>query len=237
MANTLGLYGDLDDVELLMDIESSFSLTITAEMSESMLTVGDIHDAVLEKLRVLADGRGGCATAMAFYRLRRALRLEGRAGEIRTDTDLSTGPWPSVRCLSERMRCEFGLKLPGPVTTWQVNLGFVAVLCCIAGLLLTGVPEVQWWMPLMFIGLGALLMRFDPLRLSNEFVTVGQLATRVAKLNPGPLALQGAALRLPDVWDDLVEVLAEHTELPKSEIRPDTLLLQSQADKRGSRSA
>ena len=237
MANTLGLYGDLDDVELLMDIESSFSLTITQEMAESMLTVGDIHDAVIEKLRVIAGSRGGCATAMAFYRLRRALRLEGRAGEIRTDTDLSTGLWPSIRCLSRRMQSEFGLKLPGPVTTWPGNLGFVAVLCGFAGFLLTVFPQVQWWMPLMFIGLGALLMRLDPLRLSNEFATVGQLATRVAKLNPGPLALQGAALRLPDIWDDLVEVLAEHTELPKSEIRPDTLLLQPQADKQGPRSA
>ena len=42
----------------------------------------------------------------------------------------------------------------------------------------------------------------------------------------GALIDQGAALRLSDIWDDLVEVLSEHTELPKSEMRADTLLLQ-----------
>ena len=74
MSNTLGLDDDLDTVEVQLSIEASFDIRLTTEESASCRTVGDIYNILRNRF---PDGPGtqrGCATAMAFYRLRHAFK-------------------------------------------------------------------------------------------------------------------------------------------------------------------
>lgn len=62
----------LDTVELVIEIEARFDIVIADEDAGGLVTVGDVYKYVLDKLnRTEADQR--CPSAVAFYRLRRAL--------------------------------------------------------------------------------------------------------------------------------------------------------------------
>ncbi|WP_395541233.1 hypothetical protein [Neotabrizicola sp. sgz301269] len=45
----IGLYGDLDDVECLEDVERQFSVRFTDEEAEAVTTVGSFYQALLAK--------------------------------------------------------------------------------------------------------------------------------------------------------------------------------------------
>lgn len=232
MTNTLGLDDDLDGVDMVECIEHGFGVTISDETAATLLTVGDIYDTLMRQLGPLGDTAGRCATAMAFYRIRRALRQEGATRAAWIETDLDAGGWPSVRRLSKRLKSEFGLQLPAPTTRWPGAIGVIMVIGGLWGVFgILPISEAHWWVPLVIAGIGAGMVGLDPWRLPADCRTVGQLSAKVARLNRGPLRRQGGTFRLADVWDDLVELLSEHTDLPKSQIRADTWLLQSVADR------
>jgi hypothetical protein len=64
---------DEDAVLIVRDLEASFGLSISDVEATAMQTLGDVYDFV--RLRFLESGVGGqsCASALAFYRLRRGL--------------------------------------------------------------------------------------------------------------------------------------------------------------------
>ena len=47
--NTVGLHGDLDDVELLQEIEELFKIKISDEEAAEVVTVGQLYDLVKAK--------------------------------------------------------------------------------------------------------------------------------------------------------------------------------------------
>lgn len=58
MTNTLGLVGDGDDVDLILDIERAFAVSVSDETS-SWYTVGDVHAALLGRFEAAGDIPGG----------------------------------------------------------------------------------------------------------------------------------------------------------------------------------
>lgn len=44
------MVGNMDDVELLIDVERTFGITITDEVAQSTITVGDLEKAVVAEL-------------------------------------------------------------------------------------------------------------------------------------------------------------------------------------------
>ncbi|MDJ1007359.1 MAG: hypothetical protein QNJ13_05985 [Paracoccaceae bacterium] len=48
--NTIGLRGDLDEVELVVDVERSFKIDITAKEAQTVLTMGDLEAMIRRKL-------------------------------------------------------------------------------------------------------------------------------------------------------------------------------------------
>ena len=76
MPNTLGLDDDLDGVEVVRDLERIFDIKVSNEEAERIFTVGEFHDLLLSKLSPNeADKK--CATAITFYRIRRAQSVLG----------------------------------------------------------------------------------------------------------------------------------------------------------------
>ncbi len=49
--NTIGLYGDMDDVELLIEIEELFGIKISDEEAESTMTAGQLSELVKSKFK------------------------------------------------------------------------------------------------------------------------------------------------------------------------------------------
>ena len=103
------------------------------------------------------------------------------------------------------------------------------MLAGLVWLLLTAVVAPPLWFTGIAVGvLGLSMIRIDPGRLLDDCQTLGGLTRKVAGLNFGHLHDQGAKARDLDIWNALLEVLSEHTILPKAEIRPETLILQKQ---------
>ena len=86
MADTIGLTGDLDDVETLRSVEDLFGMKVTDREAEQTLTVGQLYDLIESK----TGGRTEvCLSQLAFYRLRRAFRELGIAAAVTPATPVS----------------------------------------------------------------------------------------------------------------------------------------------------
>lgn len=73
MSSSLGLQDDLDDIDLIEDVEGAFGFQLSDCDLSHCRTVGDLFELV--KARLPTRGLvGNCATAMTFYRLRRAIQ-------------------------------------------------------------------------------------------------------------------------------------------------------------------
>jgi acyl carrier protein len=72
---TGGIVMGLDSVELVMDVERTFGITIPDADAEKITTVGALHRYVVARLGLeeAATTRSRCPSQVAFYRLRRSL--------------------------------------------------------------------------------------------------------------------------------------------------------------------
>jgi len=61
----------LDIVEFVMEVEEEFKVSISDREAERILTVGQLHAWLVDKLRAIPTGR--CLSSACFYRLRRTL--------------------------------------------------------------------------------------------------------------------------------------------------------------------
>ncbi len=229
MMNTLGLDDELDTVEVLLNLETSFGIRFTDAEASVWRTVGDIYSTL--RFRVLNSGKraGRCATAMTFYRLRRTLSELSIDTRLRPDTPLKKITTLTTRTLFKQLSARSGLRLPRPKVGLWGTLGEWSILAALIGLLMTAVfvPHL-WLVPTLVLGLGITLRWLDPGELPLDCQTLGDLSRKVTGLNFGKLSNEGAELHDQDLWNALVEVLSEDTFLPKLEIRPETLLLQKQ---------
>jgi hypothetical protein len=101
----------MEILELCMEIEDEFEITILDEDAEKLQTVGQTADYLLSRLRVgWRDGVPVCATARAFYRLRaelgnrfnvprRSVRLEQRMGDL-LPNGIERGAWNRIAARS-----------------------------------------------------------------------------------------------------------------------------------------
>src|SRR5262245_25707207 len=116
----------LDTVELVIEVEEEFNIKINDRDAEKVLTVGQLHDYIVERLplnspwKITPAGELAlaepCLTAAAFYRLRRAFaEVSGHAhSAIRPATPIHERiPAWGRRKLWKRARQKLGLKLPG----------------------------------------------------------------------------------------------------------------------------
>jgi hypothetical protein len=233
MSNTIGLDGDLDDVELLRELEAVFDIAISDEEAWLLVTVGDVEALLLRRIPANEADRK-CASAMACYRLRGALERLGHGERLAPVAALPGLARGRVRAKLKRLERESGLRLPAaPATRLGCLMACVVIAAMTAG--------AFWLMPSFpaLIGGGALglfvavvmLRLIDPGRLPDSCATLAGLARVAAVLNHGRLIRAGARHRAEDIWATLLEVLSIY-DLPKAEITRETYLLHSQWRKR-----
>jgi hypothetical protein len=229
MMNALGLDDDLDSVEVVINLETSFSIRFADAEVGAWRTVGDIYSTLRRCVSDSGKRAGRCATAMTFHRLRRALSDLSIDTRLRPDTPVKGITTLSTKALFKQVSASSGLRLPRPRVALWGTLGAWSILASFVGLATTAVFAPHWWpVPMLAAALGIMLHRLDRGELPTDCQTLGDLSRKVTGLNFGKLSNEGAELHDKDLWNALVEVLSEDTFLSKLEIRPDTLLLQKQ---------
>jgi hypothetical protein len=229
MINTLGLDDDLDTVEVVSNLETSFSIRFTDAEISAWRTVGDIYNTLRSRVSDSRKSAGRCATAMTFHRVRRAFYDLSIDTRLRPDTPVKGLTTLTTKALFKQIRARSGLRLPRPRVALWGTLGMWSILASFVGLATAAVVAPQWWLvPMLAAALGITLLRLDPGEVPTDCQSLGDLSRKVTGLNSGKLSNEGAEPNDKDLWNALVEVLSEDTFLPKLEIRPETLLLQKQ---------
>ena len=221
MPTSLGLTGDLDDVECIQDVEEAFGVRFSDDELNRCWTVGDLYKLIEAELP--ADPGDRCATAMCFYRLRRALQ-PAIATKLQPKTPIDALRALSVRKL-HRIIKESGLRPPVRVISlW----GCVALLSIPVLPIATMAYGLSGWVVASSAVVAIALAGIAPIRLPPDLTTFGDLVRIVASRSIGALAEQGARLSRVDAWEAFKDILGEYSLLPKDEITPDTLILAPQ---------
>jgi len=227
----------LDGVELVMEVEEAFAITIADDEASAVRTVGDLHDLVLGKLS--ADPRSHrCASAAAFYRLRRAqvarfghdrrdIRPRGRMDDL-VPVHRRRASW---RVLARDLGWRFPpLRRPGRLEA--VLMPTVVVADVVLALL----PEAGGWgtlgsFLLLYI-LAFLPLLYLVLWLTSPFAvhlpehcrTVRGATLAVLALNPETWA--SASLRPAEVWSILRAVVVEQLGVRPEQVTEDARLVE-----------
>jgi hypothetical protein len=219
----LGLSGDLDDVELVQDVEQAFRVRLPDDELSRCHTVGDLFELVAARLPSRANA-DRCATAMCFYRLRRAVLALAPDVQLHPSTPIEVLQGIPVKSLYRSIEGVGGLRPPLPyISVWG---GFSLLLAVAApiGLLLCGAP---WWAAVLAVPVAITAYRFSPVRLPPQVKIVRDLVECVAARSVATLADQGARLRPAEAWKALQTVCADHAATPAGEIGSSTLLYAS----------
>jgi hypothetical protein len=229
MPTTLGLDDDLDPNEVVADLEVSFGFRFTDAEASACRTVGDIYGIICSHFSRRGDGAGRCATAMVFRHLKRAFSDLSINAKLRPATRFDDFTTLTAKALFKQIRVRTGLRLPRRRFALRGMLGGWCIFAGLIGLLATtGFDSHLWPIPVLTAAAGMILVLLDPGKMPADCQTLGDLSRKLAGLNFGQLSAAGAEARDRDLWNALVEVLSEHSLLPKSEIKPETLLLQKQ---------
>lgn len=229
MQDTLELDDADDGHDLRVAVETAFKIQFSEAEAAGCRTVDDILQVIRSRFLSAGEGAERCVTAMAFYRLRRAVAGLGVRPPLTPDTFLGTLTGLSARKLLKEVGRRSELQVPAWKSTLLGQVGGWTMLAGLTGLLLVAIVAPHLWFACVAMGLlGFVLTRVDPGRLPHDCQTLGELARKIAGLNFGTLHAQGAKPRDQDLWDALVEVLSEHTVLPKADIHPGTMILRKQ---------
>lgn len=220
MPSSLGLVGDLDDAKMLEDVEAAFGFRVSNEELVHCWTVGDLFELI--DARLPSEGSAGsCATAMCFYRLRRAIQPRLAIG-LRPSTPIGELQRLSVREVHRIIKEGCGLRPPPPtLSLWG----------CIALVLVPALPlgalalELGWWAAAASAIVPVAGYRLAPIRHPESVQTFGDLVRQVSSRSMGALSRQGARMRTPEAWEAFRDILSDHTALPKDMITPETLIL------------
>ena len=218
MASSLGLIGDLDDVDLIEDLAQAFDVPLSDDDLKRVRTVGDIYELIESELP--ESTAGSCATAMCFYRLRRALQPRIKT-TLRPQSEIKELETLAVRDLRKIIEGECGLRAPPP---------YISLLGCIALALTVVLPLSSYWLGLpWWVAIASALFAFglfqvSPMHLPPGVATFGDLVHEVSSRSIGTLSQQGARLGPNEAWSAFKDVVSGHSSIPKDEITPETII-------------
>jgi hypothetical protein len=238
MVNSLGLDDDLDSVEIVKLVELAFDIRIANEEAEAITNVGELYDLLLKKIP-RDEANRKCASAMAFYRLRRALVDLRTADKLTPGSDMTSRSSVYAKPLFRELEARTGLNMPRPAFSWVGKTGgWIALAWLIAALVdaslfvmhgaIPGSLSLFCWSALPAAYLFA---QFDPGRLPKDCPTLGALAKKVAALSYGKLVKAGANASDSAIWTAMLEVLSSFNGFPADQITRETLFLESQQRK------
>lgn len=206
-ANTLGMVGDGDELYLIRRIEGAFAVKFGDGELRRFLTVGDLFDVLSRRLGATHKRRSVCLSAVAFYRLRRALVQCGSSKRAAIATDLNAmlgrkglgQKWADVTAAAS-------LKLPPlELTDGSSRLQQIVMTA--------GAAMSLWywsfWPIALAITCSVLLGTILPRQNPKPYSTLGGLTEHVRTFNFGAISREYGVVHPTDVWNSLQVVLRE----------------------------
>lgn len=188
----------LDSVEILVNVENAFGITISNYEAEKIATVGDIHNLVWRTLQGRQSMR--CKTQQLFHKLRYTLATKFNVPKEVIELDASLNeifPAANRRMLYRKLEKELQLKLPLLVLppAWVVMLLITGVVLIIGigvvALVLVLRLHYTRWLYLLPVP-GMLVTKFishilDPVRTVVKPDTLRDYTRLVLTLNYGTM--------------------------------------------------
>jgi acyl carrier protein len=221
----------LDAVELVMEVEEAFGISIPDGKAEQMLTVGNLYDYVVDQVHLAPAAN--CLTAAAFYEIRAGLRELGITARFGPSTLL-------VEVLPQRHRRSFWshlgrtmqLQLPNLVRPlWIVIINamvtLVAAAICATLIAMTladssfAFAVVGIVLLFVFGFLTELLTRPFAKGFASEYASFRRLAERVLALNVSELKKSHGPMAPNDVWIVLQNIITHQLGVDADEVTRD----------------
>ena len=220
----------LDAVELVMEIEEAFSITIPDDEASRLITVGDVFDYLIAHTSVPKQS-AVCLSAMAFYSIRRAAMTLGATKRLRPrDSTLTALPDSNRRRYWAQLQEKSELKLP-PLRRprWLVGICTLAVMACSAyfGVRAYQMSDSQLAGLATATAIGSIvgvivgwLTRPFAVYPANNCITFRGLAESALGLNFKTLSERYNGANASDIWVALRSIIVEQLGVAPEEVKP-----------------
>ena len=210
----------VDFIDLALSIEETFEIEMSVETFGETLTVGQLHDYIVQRTSIARPGT--CLTSAAFYHIRSGLaecEIKERFGP---STDLeSVIPKQDRRSLWKRFSRQMNLDLPD-----LARPPVVVILAAVVTIALTAIiAYASSWHSL--VGLISLMVlsllavggtRPFATRFADDWSTFRGLSERVLTLNAKELRKEHGPMGLNDTWVVLKGLVVEALGVEADEV-------------------
>jgi len=220
----------MDDLDFIHDIEACFGIKFTDEETLAWYKVEDVFASLKRHFETSTRQNHAAVAARAFYCLRNCIKHFSPAHGISPRTRLDDIGEISVRQLYHKLSFDYKLRQP---TLYGGKLHTLGALMIAVGFF-ASLAIIFIWSPFYLLYaivvacVGGFLLKYGAWKFPPDCETVGDLAQKIGARNFGLLNGANFPVREAELWNALLEVISDHSDIPKSEIRSDTLLLQSQ---------
>ncbi len=223
-------------LDLLIELEETFSIKIEEELREPLLTVQDIYLYVLKNSPVYRP-ESNCLTSKVFYRLRRALRSLEPSTAVKPNT-LTTSllPISGRRTFWNKLQRETKLRLPKlSLPIWISNLSLVliaaiGIVTFIATYALYQSNSFSFWISLSSASATAILIHFMTLPLATHPAkcceTIRGLCESTLTRHFVELANENGGANRSDIWIVLKTILVTQLGTEPEKIVPSAQLVR-----------
>lgn len=226
----------LDTVELVLEIEEAFDVSIPDDRASTMLTVGQVYEFLLQRTADPALTSNTCLTAAAFYDLRRQLRSLGLShSSIRPKTKLDRvipliGRRKYWQALGSQMDLQFpSLQRPSWLALLNCILVTIVVFASFIGF---AIPSVMTgiFAAVVFGLISSAILWFvtQPFAIYpvSSCSTIRDLVTSLVAINHNTLATRYSTRNPTDVWNTLQWIVAEQLGVDRSKVVPSARFVQ-----------
>ena len=224
----------LDSVEMLVNVEKAFGITISNFEAEKIATVGDIHTIVWRNVQGRQSMR--CKSQQLYYKLRYILinKFQVERDDMEPDASLNDlFPKTNRRSLYRKLEKELQLKLPELTlpTLWTNSLIITGIILIpgtlVAALVLVNSFDYTRWLYLLPV-LGIVLTLFfsnilDSVRTVFQPETVKTYVQKVLSLNYTTLT-QESGINRKEMEIMINNIIAETVGLEMEVISPEKRL-------------
>jgi acyl carrier protein len=224
----------LDSVEILVNVENAFGITISNYEAEKIATVGDIHQLVWRTLQGRQSMR--CKMQQLFYKLRYTLAVKFNVPKETIELDASLNEiFPPVnrRLLYRKLEKEMEVQLPPLVLppVWGNFLKITGALLIMGTLVVALVMVNRFnytrWLYILPV-LGILLTSFissilDSVRTVIRPAILSDFTRKVLMLNYSTL-IQESGTNRKEVEEVIDHIIADIAGVDIQEVTPEKLL-------------
>lgn len=225
-SKSVEIVGDGDDVELIGCFETAFGLTFLDEEVKSIVTLGDAYQLICSKLPKDPKQQVKCLTAMAYYRLNKAICERGK---MDTTTRVEIPKGRSPKSFQKHLEDRSGLRLDfltkaGPLSVALFLLQFVTWIA--APIIFSGFAAI-------LVGLCLVVVSYSLRRIADSLDdriwifdgTLGDLSRQASEANIGKLILLGGKWAETDVWKTMTSIISDFTGFSTKDMTPETTFL------------